>query len=100
MGRMGGMGGMGMGGMGMGGMGNKGSGKGGGGGGCGGGNKSGECKWCAMGECWGCPRAMGGGGKGGGKGGGFRNPNLSSVEASGVPEASPAEVDAFLAEHQ
>merc|ERR1719399_646708 len=66
-------------------------GKGGGGGG-GGGSKA--CKWCELGECWGCP----GNKKGGGKGGGNRKPTPESV-LEGVPEASPEEVENFLTSH-
>merc|ERR1719203_208143 len=66
-----------------------GKGKGGGGGGGGGGTPG--CKWCELGECWGCPRQRKGGGKGGGK------PNLAPVE--GIPETSPEEVEGFLEAH-
>jgi hypothetical protein len=57
-----------------------------------------SCKWCELGECWGCST-----GKGGGKGGGGKDkaPNLEAIEGAleGVPQASPEEVQEFLDLH-
>eukprot|EP00747_Dinoflagellata_sp_TGD_P164367 gnl/TRDRNA2_/TRDRNA2_184226_c0_seq1.p1 gnl/TRDRNA2_/TRDRNA2_184226_c0~~gnl/TRDRNA2_/TRDRNA2_184226_c0_seq1.p1 ORF type:complete len:159 (+),score=27.61 gnl/TRDRNA2_/TRDRNA2_184226_c0_seq1:85-561(+) len=49
-------------------------------GGAAGGGTSGGCKWCAMGECWGCPQQRGGG-------------SLAAVE--GIPPATELHVDGF-----
>merc|ERR1719482_1696587 len=63
----------------------------GGGGGRGGGGKNNGCKWCAMGECWGCSKT---GGKSGSAGG-----NVKKLEALGAHDCTEEEAEQFLAEN-
>lgn len=53
------------------------------------------CRWCAIGECWGCKQNPDGG-KGAGPLGGQ---GALMAEQQGVPEATPEEVEAFLQHH-